>query len=311
MNERPYCIRLYVPSGDPTAVIVATRDNWNGRGVVFPRELLGDAKGRKEFRKPGVYMLVGNGKVYVGEGESVGDRLEYHANDSDKAFWTRAVFFVSEGDRLNKAHIQLIEGKLIALLKERGVYLVNSQAPGEPTLAEEDRPLADGFLRDVLLMLPLLGFHNLLSGENDETLDEEGGTSPAIGSGRGAIAARYNQLNRDKIYTLKFQEAEATLQPVEGGVSVKEGSSVVAEARASFEQGNAGAANKRRQLIESGVIENRVFTSDQFFTSASTAACVIRGQNSDADHWVDPDGENLGELLRNLREAAKSNDDSD
>lgn len=68
---RPFSIRIFVPSGDPNGVLVASRDDWPGRVVIFSRDLLREAKGRKEFALPGVYLLVSGNKLYIGEGDPV------------------------------------------------------------------------------------------------------------------------------------------------------------------------------------------------------------------------------------------------
>jgi hypothetical protein len=308
MSETPFCIRLFIPNGDPTAVIVASHDMWTGKAVVFPRELLGEVAGRIEFRRPGVYLLAGGGKLYVGEGDPVGERISAH--HLNKAFWTRAVFFVSAVDNLNKAHVQRIEAQLITLLTgQGGADLDNKTLPKGPTLGEEDRALADGFLREIRLMLPLLGFHHLVEGVEPEGVDGVD-VGPPTGSGRITAAADYSQLPRDKRFFLEHKEASASLKAVEGGVLVLKGSTVVADPRPSFAQGTPYYATLRIQLVDSGVIaeeEGRVvFTDDQFFSSASAAASIVRGLPSNANGWVTDTGDDLGDLLRDIRSQASA-----
>lgn len=86
---------------------------------------------------------------------------------------------------------------------------------------------------------------------------------------------------------------------------MKVGSEAVLEPKQHFEIHGASYAAKRRELIESGILQIQsgryVFSADQFFSSASAAASVIAGQNHNADHWVAVDGSNLGDLLRSAR----------
>ncbi|MDD5412645.1 MAG: hypothetical protein PHF31_14745, partial [Methylobacter sp.] len=42
--NRPFSIKVFVPSGDPEGVRIVSRDDWPGKAVVFPRELLGGSK---------------------------------------------------------------------------------------------------------------------------------------------------------------------------------------------------------------------------------------------------------------------------
>lgn len=302
---RPFSIRIFVPSGDPDGVLVASRDDWPGRAVIFSRDLLGEVKGRKEFALPGVYLLVGGNKLYIGEGDPVGGRLESHARE--KGFWTRAVFFTSEG-RLNKAHIQHLESRMVDLAKDAGrAELENGNIPQPPSLSEEEHAYVENFLAELLVTLPLLGFSQLEPSEEDasegETAAEPATVSEPAVSGRRA--ALYSSLPRGMMFQLHYANVTATLELVEGGVEVKAGSGAVKEPKAHFEVHAQSYAAMRRQLLESRVMTEQngrlSFTRDQFFSSASAAAAVIRGQNSNADCWVASDGTNLGDLLRKAR----------
>ena len=157
---RPFSIRLFLPSGSPDGILVATNDSWPGRAVVYPRGLAGEVKERQEYRQPGVYALLGQKRMYIGGGDPVGDCLDSDAENKD--FWHKAVFFTAEGGRLDKAHVQYLESRLIALAKDSGrVSLVHENQHAAPGLSEEGYAFAERFLYEILQMLPLLGFHHL------------------------------------------------------------------------------------------------------------------------------------------------------
>ncbi|CAE6715511.1 DUF4357 domain-containing protein [Candidatus Nitrotoga fabula] len=98
---------------------------------------------------------------------------------------------------------------------------------------------------------------------------------------------------------------EASIELVEGGVLVKQGSQASLKTKPHFEIHCASYATKRRELIESEVLKDDgvrfVFSQDQYFASTSAAASVVAGQNQNADHWVAANGDNLGDLLRAIR----------
>lgn len=304
---RPFSIKIFVPSGDPEGVRIVSRDDWPGKAIVFPRELLGEVKGRREYQQPGVYLLAGGKKLYIGEGDPLGERLGSHARN--KNFWKKAVFFTAEGGRLNKAHVQHLESRLVALAREANLAeLENGNQPLTPALSEEEHASAENFLREILLMLPLLGFWQFDDDRQEESeaeIQEEAQQQVAI-KGNGKRANLYSSLPRG----MRFRFASTTpmkaaLELVDGGVVVKSGSQAVLETKQHFEIHGASYAAKRRELIESGVLQARdgtyVFAQDQFFSSASAAASVIAGQNHNADHWTAEDGTNLGDLLRAAR----------
>lgn len=304
---RPFSIKIFVPSGDPEGVRIVARDDWPGKAVVFPRELLGEVKGRREYQQPGVYLLAGGKKLYIGEGDPLGERLGDHARK--KAFWKKAVFFTAEGGRLNKAHVQHLEARLVALAREAGLAeLDNGNQPAPPALSEEEHASAENFLREILLVLPLIGFWQFDDDRQEEReaeIQEEAQQDVHAKNG-GKRADLYSSLPRG----MRFQfvgstPMNASLELVDGGVLVKAGSQAVLEPKQHFEIHGASYAAKRRELIESGVLQEQgkifVFAQDQFFSSASAAASVIAGQNHNADHWQADDGANLGDLLRAAR----------
>ncbi len=304
---RPFSIKIFVPSGEPEGVRIVTRDDWPGKAIVFPRELLGEVKGRREYQQPGVYLLAGGKKLYIGEGDPLGERLDEHVRN--KPFWRKAVFFTAEGGRLNKAHVQHLESRLVGLAKEAGLAeLDNGNQPQPPALSEEEHATAENFLREILLVLPLLGFWQF---DDDR---EEAAEGELVETVEAKVEARRSSKRADLYSALprgmRFQfrsttGMHASLELVDGGVMVAKGSEATAEAKPHFDIHGASYAAQRRELIESGILaaagQKLVFTAEQFFSSASAAASVIAGQNHNADHWVAEDGANLGDLLRQIR----------
>jgi hypothetical protein len=159
---RPFSIRIFCPDGNPVGLRKITKSNWTGCGIVCPRPILPTEKGRrKEFSKPGVYVLLGppddlDLTIYIGEADPVGDRLGKHYIDKD--FWTWVVFFVSTDDNLNKAHIQHIESRLLDMARQANrARIENANNPQAPTLSEAEIADAESFLMDMLTIFPLLG----------------------------------------------------------------------------------------------------------------------------------------------------------
>jgi hypothetical protein len=117
MTTRPFSIRIFLPDGNADGVKVLEKSNWSGCALVVPRALFPEAKKRKEFDAPGVYILVGPSDdgdlptVYIGEADPIGRRLDRHYSQKD--FWTCAVFFTSKDGTINKAHIQHLESRLV------------------------------------------------------------------------------------------------------------------------------------------------------------------------------------------------------
>ena len=160
----PYVISILVASGDPDGVRIVEKSNWTGRGVMFGQADLAEAL-RHEIGGPGVYVLVGDDdseefdvQVYVGQAEDVGKRLKQHLRDQAKDFWSQTVVFDSPIGSLNRAHISLIESKLIELGREaRRGRVANGNLPAVPHLSAIDAAVAEGFLAEMKAIMPALG----------------------------------------------------------------------------------------------------------------------------------------------------------
>lgn len=162
-SRRGFSVRLFLPGGDPAGLKVIEKSNWTGSGLVIPRSLFAEAKTRPELDRAGVYLLVGESergplpRVYVGEGDPVRPRLEQHGRAKD--FWTHAVVFTSKDGNLNKAHVQRLEARLVELAAgAKRCVLDNGNVPQPPSLSEADTAEVEGFLDDIRLCLPTLGY---------------------------------------------------------------------------------------------------------------------------------------------------------
>lgn len=278
----PFSLRIFVVDGDPDGLRLVERSNWIGKAVIFPRTLLPSIKKRDEFNQTGVYLLLGprddgeGEKLYIGEGDPVRDRLESHYAKKD--FWTHAVFFVAGQGQLNKAHVQLLEARLIQLAKSaRRMMLDNGNYPAEPTLSEADRADMQVFLDNMLGMLPVLGIHAF---EQTSIIEAVNKNALLTCKGKGVYASGY----------------EATQ-----GFVVKAGSQAAGETVPSMQQHVRGMYDLRLELISNGVLQtdndNYRFTQDYAFKSPSTAAAVVLGRSANGRiDWKDASGKTLKEL---------------
>jgi hypothetical protein len=158
-------IKIFMVHGDPKRLRTAELLNWTGKAVVGPRSEFESVLAREESHKSGVYFLTGidpeTGKsaVYIGEAESVRDRLKSHL---DRDFWNQVVFFTSKDENLTKAHIRYLEGRLIEHAKQAGrANVMNGQSSGS-RLPESDREDMEIFLEKIHQLLPVLGVEVLV-----------------------------------------------------------------------------------------------------------------------------------------------------
>ena len=161
----PFTIRIFVPDGDPEGVRLIDRMNWTGLGLVFPRTKWTEVRQRPEMTRTGIYVLTGyKGNddvlrtVYVGQADGVRGRIDSHGKN--KEFWDRGVVFVSNSGGLNRAHVTWLEHALVKRADEVGqCHLDNGNIPQEPVLSEAEKADTQGFLKEILQILPLVGIH--------------------------------------------------------------------------------------------------------------------------------------------------------
>nr|WP_315465508.1 GIY-YIG nuclease family protein [uncultured Rhodoferax sp.] len=279
----PFSLRIFVADGDPDGLRIVDKSNWIGKALVFPRALLPQVKARPELAQTGVYLLLGprpdgeSDMLYVGEGDPIRPRLESHYAQKD--FWTRAIgFTTSTAGQLNKAHVQFLESRLIALARAaKRIPLDNANQPAEPSLSEADRADMDVFLGHMLGMLPVLGVHAF----------EQAPKAPAAKSG--------------PVLTCKGKGVQAMGYEASQGFVVRAGSQAVADTVPSMAQHVRGMYDLRQELISNGVLAMQgalfQFTQDYSFSSPSTAAAVVLGRSANGRiEWKAADGRTLKEI---------------
>lgn len=158
---QPFSITLFATTGDPEGIRHVDKSNWSGYGVVFTRELFHLLKLEPGFSQAGIYILVGNAAeetIYIGEADPVGDRLKNHV--SNKEGWVWGVYFFDRNHKIGKTEVQHLESALVALAKKHDrAILLNKNNPAAPTMAPAAKAMAQAFLADMLLILPMLGIN--------------------------------------------------------------------------------------------------------------------------------------------------------
>jgi hypothetical protein len=273
-------IKLFLVHGDANRLRTAELSNWTGKAVAGPRSELDGVLARDEAAKSGVYFLSGtdseSGKpaVYVGEAESVRDRVRGHL---DKDFWNHVVFFTSKDENLTKAHIRYLEGRLIEQARSAGRAIVmNGQSSGAK-LPESDREDMEIFLERIHQLMPVLGADALLP----------------IGQAPEGQAEK-----RLLFCEIKGLKATGHLTPT--GFVVLKGAQAVLKERASAHQYPYTLATRKR-LIDDGTLaqtgDHLMFTRDAEFSSPSAAATVVHGGSANGLlAWKDRNGKTLKEL---------------
>jgi hypothetical protein len=216
----------------------------------------------------------GKPAVYVGEAESIRDRLRGHL---DKDYWNHALFFISKDENLTKAHVRYLEGRLIEQAKSAGrAQVMNGQSSGAK-LPESDREDMEIFLLRIHQLMPVLGADALLP----------------IGSTPTGHVER-------QLLVCEIKGIKATGHLTPTGFVVLKGSQAVLKERASAYKYPYTLVSRKR-LIEDGTLvedgEQFAFARDSEFSSPSAAATVVHGGSANGLlSWKNKNGKTLKEL---------------
>jgi hypothetical protein len=273
-------LKIFLVHGDAKRLRTAELSNWTGKAVAGPRSEFDGLLAREEAQKSGVYFLTGSdpetGKnaVYVGEAESIRDRLKSHL---EKDFWNHIVFFISKDENLTKAHIRYLEGRLIEQSKQAGRALVKNGQSSGSKLPESDREDMEIFLEKIHQLMPALGADFLVP--------------PA-----SAAASDIPQ----EILSCEIKGHKAIGTVSSNGFVVFKGSHASLEVRPSAHK-YPWVVNLRQKLIDEGTLIARneifIFTQDTEFPSPSSAAAVIHGGTANGlTAWKNKYGKTLKEL---------------
>jgi len=273
-------IKIFLAHGDPKRLRTAELSNWTGKAIAGPRSEFESVLAREESTSSGVYFLTGvdsdSGKpaVYIGEAESIKDRVKNHLG---RDFWNQIVFFISKDENLTKAHIRYLEGRLLQQANAAGrAILMNSQSSGAK-LPESDREDMEVFLEKMQQLLPALGIEVLVPTH---------------------AASKSTAEKQLLTCTIKNIEAKGYLTP--NGIVVLSGSQAVLDERPSTKR-YPHPSHARQKLIDEGTLavnaDHLLFTNDVEFSSPSAAASVIHGGHANGlTAWKNKAGKSLKEL---------------
>ena len=274
MNIFGKTIRLFLVDGTPNGLTTAELSNWTGIGIKVPRIKVREYNTRSEFRKPGVYILIGKGDnnedvAYIGEAEIIADRLAHHIANRD--FWNEVLFFGSKDQYLNKAGVKYLENRLYELAINAGRYSINQNTPTRPELSEAEQAELEEFLSNIKILTAALG-HKIF-----ESLEE---------------TVEQDETNQLILFCKNGAGASSKGSPSTEGFIVYKDSLLMVTEQLSLAD---GIVIERRKMISEGIlqIENGFYklTKDYIFTSSSRAAAATLARSASGPlEWKTEEG---------------------
>lgn len=143
---------------EPAFIVVANKDDLAKINLL------------EESHKPGIYILIGNTKRYIGQASgAIFSRLQQH--NINKNWWNKIIFFGRDDAHLSKAQLDYIEGQLIKEFSQTDFELENNTVGNKSYIDKLGKMYASSLLSLTKTTLSNIANINLLDDNQLHQID--------------------------------------------------------------------------------------------------------------------------------------------
>lgn len=157
MTAKAKTINLLLYEGELNGVISIEDSNWNsGELYSAPRASVNDLLTTDACKKYGVYLLLSQNMVYVGQSSDLAKRITQHTIGKD--WWESVVILTTKDDSLNHSDIDFLESMLIDKALEVGrLDCENKKKGNDPKVDKFRKVFLSQYLDEALFLIQLIG----------------------------------------------------------------------------------------------------------------------------------------------------------
>lgn len=157
MITKTKTIKMLLYDGSLNGVTNISDSAWElGKMYSAPRESINALVSRADCKKYGVYLLLSDQQVYVGQAIDLERRTKQHLTDKD--WWTQVVLMTTKDDSFNASDIDYLESRLIGLAGAAATFDSDNKKKGNPQKVDEFRQAElEQYLDEALFLLELIG----------------------------------------------------------------------------------------------------------------------------------------------------------
>lgn len=157
MMTKTKTIKMLLYDGSLDGVTNISDSAWeSGKMYSAPRESISKLVTRADCKKYGVYLLLSEHQVYVGQAIDLERRTKQHL--ADKLWWTQVVLMTTKDDSFNSSDIDYLEARLINLAINAGTSDSDNKKKGNRQKVDEFRQAElEQYLDEALFLLELIG----------------------------------------------------------------------------------------------------------------------------------------------------------
>ena len=157
MATKTKTIKMLLYDGSLNGVTNISDSAWElGKMYSAPRESIDALISRADCKRYGVYLLLSDQQVYIGQASDLERRTKQHL--ADKPWWTQVVLMTTKDDSFNASDIDYLESRLIELASAAGKLDSDNKKRGNPQKVDEFRQAElEQYLEEALFLLELIG----------------------------------------------------------------------------------------------------------------------------------------------------------
>lgn len=157
MTTKAKTIKMLLYDGSLSGVMNISNSAWDsGKMYSAPRESINALVEKADCKKYGVYLLLSDEKVYVGQASDLERRTRQHLTDKD--WWNKVILMTTKDDGFNASDIDYLEASLIDLASKVGKLDSDNKKKGNPQKVDEFRQTElEQYLGEALFLLELIG----------------------------------------------------------------------------------------------------------------------------------------------------------
>ena len=156
-KARAKTIKLLLNDGTLNGVISMADSFWNsGKLYSAPRDSVNELLKLEICKNYGVYLLLSETMVYVGQASDLSRRIKQHI--IGKSWWDKVVLLTTDNDSLDKSDIDYLEASLIDKADKVGSLDSDNKQHGNKKKVNEFRKVElEQYLEEALFLLELIG----------------------------------------------------------------------------------------------------------------------------------------------------------
>ena len=172
-NAKAKTINLLLYEGNLEGVISIEDSSWNaGELYSAPRSSVTDLIDTEACNKFGVYLLLSEDVVYVGQSSDLARRINQHVIGKD--WWTSVVILTTKDDSLNRSDIDYLEHVLIEKATKNDRLDCDNRNKGNIPKVDKFRKIVlQQYLDEALFLMDLIGISVFKDGKKRDAKKKE------------------------------------------------------------------------------------------------------------------------------------------